>query len=179
MIWNQLSHHLGHHHQIPEVTIRTWRLSLSSGNTRCSGNCQTWMCVTCKGCGHTQCSFLFCSDHLKQCNNCQTTPPSPSSEQGMRTGPETTLSISLHHVGEHFIESISEVEPDSIVEGEDPDRTENSNQFLQDIRFKTTIRGWSHRTQQHRGTALLSLQNEHMSRKMQETQDLILLPATW
>ena len=45
---------------------------------------------------------------------------------------------------EHFIESISEVEPDSIVEGETPNRTEDSNQLLQDIRFKTTIRGWSH-----------------------------------
>ena len=48
MTWNQLSHHLGHHHQIPEDTIRVWRPSLSSSNTKCSGNCQTWMCVTYK-----------------------------------------------------------------------------------------------------------------------------------
>ena len=72
------------------------------------------------------------------------------------------------YVGEHFIEAISEVEPDSIVEGKDPDRTEDSNQLLQDIRFKTTITGWSHRDQQHRDTVLLSLQNEPMAKRMQE-----------
>ena len=41
------------------------------------------------------------------------------------------------------------------------------------------IRGWSHRTQQHRVITLLSLQNEPMTRRMHENQDLILLPATW
>ena len=92
MAWNQLSHHLGHHHQIPEATIRAWRLSLLSGNTRCSGTCQPWMRATCNECGHTRCSFSFCPDYLKPCNTCQTIPPSPSSEQGMKTGPATTLS---------------------------------------------------------------------------------------
>ena len=77
------------------------------------------------------------------------------------------------------MEAITEVKQDSIVEVADPDRTEDSNQLLQDIRFKVTIRGWSHRTQQHRSTALLSLQNEAMSKRMQENQDLILLPVTW
>jgi hypothetical protein len=37
--WNQLSHHLGNYHQIPDVTTREWRLALSSGNTECSGKC--------------------------------------------------------------------------------------------------------------------------------------------
>ena len=150
MTWNQLSHHLGQHHQIPEDTITEWRLSLSSGNTKCSGNCQTWMRATCKECGHTRYSFSFCSDYLKPCNTCQTIPSSPSSEQGMKTGPTTTLSINLHQVGKHFIETISEVEPDSIIEGEDPGRTADPNQLLQTIRSKSTIRGWSHRTHQHR-----------------------------
>jgi hypothetical protein len=61
--WNQLSHHLGNYHQIPETTTRAWRLALSSGNTECSGKCQTWMRATCKECGHTRCSFSFCSDY--------------------------------------------------------------------------------------------------------------------
>ena len=39
------------------------------------------------------------------------TPPSPPSEQGMMMGPATTLSANLHQVGDHFIESISEVDP--------------------------------------------------------------------
>ncbi len=41
--------------------------------------------------------------------------------------------------------------------------------------------GWSHRVQEHRVTVLpgLSLQNEPMAKRMQENQDLILLPATW
>ena len=62
---------------------------------------------------------------------------------------------------------------------EDPDRTEDSNQLLQDIRFKATIRGWSRRTQQHRTIALLILQHEHMAEKMETNQDLILLSTTW
>ena len=114
------------------------------------------MCATCKECGHTRCSFSFCSDYLKPCDTCQTVPPSPSSEQGTRTGPTTSLSINLHHVGQHFIESILEVEPDSIVVGEDPDRTEDSNHLLQDIRFKARVRGWSHRSQQHQATNPMS-----------------------
>ena len=54
-------------------------------------------------------------------------------------------------MGEYFIEDISEIEPDSMLEGEFPDRTEDSNQ----------------------------LQNELMTRKMQENQDLFLLPTSW
>ncbi len=111
--WNQLSHHLGHCHQIPETTTRAWRLSLSSGNTRCSGKCQTWTRVTCQECGHTRYSFLFCSDYFKPCNTCQTVPASPSSEQGTKTGTTTILSTNLHQVGEHFIEDISEVDGQS------------------------------------------------------------------
>jgi hypothetical protein len=97
----------------------------------------------------------------------------------MKTGSATISSINLHQVGNHFIEAISEVESGSIVEGEDPDRTEDPNQLLQNIRFKTTIIGWSHRTHQHRATAILSLQNEPLARRMRENQDLILLPANW
>ena len=177
--WNQLSHHLGHYHQIPEATTRVWRLALSRGNTRWSGICQTRMRATFKECGHTRCSFSFCSDYIKPCNTCQTVPPSHPVEQGAKTGSATILSTNLHQVGEHFIETISEVEPDSWVEGVDPDRTEDPNQLLQNIRFKATIRGWSHRTHQHHVTTLLNLQNEHLGRRMCESQDLILLPENW
>ena len=86
----------------------------------------------------------------------------------MKTGSATTLSINLHQVGKYFTEAILEVEPDSNVEGEDLGRTEDPNQFLQNIRFKATIRGWSHRAHQHRATTLLSLQNEPLVRRMHE-----------
>ena len=48
---------------------------------------------------------------------------------------QTTLSNDLHQVGKHFIEAISEVEPGSVVEGEDPDRTEDPSQ----ARFKANF----------------------------------------
>ena len=81
--------------------------------------------------------------------------------------------------GRLFIESISEVDPGSLVEGVDPDRTEDPNQLLQNTRFEATIRGWSHRVHQHRVTTLLNLQNEPLGRRIRENQDLILLPASW
>ena len=137
------------------------------------------MCATCKVCGHTRCSFSFWPDYSKPCNTCQTVPPSPSSEQGTKNGPATILSTNLHQVGEHFIEAISEVESDSLLEGVAPDRTEDPKQILQNVRFKATIRGWSHQSHQHRATALLSLQNEPLVRRIRENQDLILLPANW
>ncbi len=152
---------------------------MSSGNTRCSGTCQTWIRETCKEYGHTRCSFSFCSDYLKPCNTCKNVPSSPSSEQGMKTGSTTILSTNLHQVGKNFIEVISEVEPGSVVEGEVPHRTEDPNQLLQNIRFKTTIRGWSHRDHQHSVTSLLSLQDEPLVRRMSENQDLVLLPVNW
>ena len=137
------------------------------------------MRATCTECEHTRCSFSFCSDYSNPCNTCQMAPPAPPSEQGMTTGPATTLSDNLHQVGDHFIESISEVDPSSLVEGVDPDRTEDPNQLLQNIRFKTTVRGWSHRPHQHRDTTLLNLQNEPLGRRIRENQDLILLPSRW
>jgi hypothetical protein len=39
-IWDRLSRHLGYSRQLSAVTIRTWRLSLISGNTECSGSCR-------------------------------------------------------------------------------------------------------------------------------------------
>ena len=50
-IWDRLSRHLGFSHQIPAVTIRTWRLSLMSGNTECSGCCRAWLRASCPDCG--------------------------------------------------------------------------------------------------------------------------------
>ena len=47
------------------------------------------------------------------------------------------------------------------------------------MRFKAVIRGWSHQAQQLRATALLSLNDISLVRKMQENHDLILLPAGW
>ena len=122
------------------------------------------------------------ADYPKPCTTCQAVPPPPSREQGTKPGPGEHLSINLQQVGEHFIDDITEVKQDSIVEVIESDRIEDSNQLLQDILFKETIRGWSHRDQEHRVTTLLNfanLQNEPMSKRMTENQDLILLPVTW
>ena len=47
------------------------------------------------------------------------------------------------------------------------------------MRFKATIRGWSHQAQQLRATALLNLNDISLVREMQENRDLILLPVSW
>jgi hypothetical protein len=86
----------------------------------------------------------------------------------------------MHQVGELCIEAITEVTYDPVVsEVSDYGRTEDPTPLAQDMRFKAIIRGWSHHTQQLRATALLSLKDTSLSRKMQENHDLILLPADW
>ncbi len=47
------------------------------------------------------------------------------------------------------------------------------------MRFKAVIRGWRHQAQQLRATALLSLKDISLVRKMQENHDLILFPTGW
>jgi hypothetical protein len=86
----------------------------------------------------------------------------------------------MHQVGELFIEAITEVTYDPVVvEASDHGRTEDPILLAQDMRFKTIIRGWSDHDQQLRTTALLSLKDTSLARKMQENHDLILLPAGW
>jgi hypothetical protein len=86
----------------------------------------------------------------------------------------------MHQVGELFIESITEVSYDpAVAEASDHGRTEDPILLAQDMRFKTVIRGWRHQSQQLRTTALLSLNDISLVRKMQENHDLILLPVGW
>ncbi len=86
----------------------------------------------------------------------------------------------MHQVGELFIEAITEVAYDPVVaEALDQGRTEDPIHLAQDMRFKAVIRGWSHQEQQPRATALLRLNDISMTREMQESHDLILLPASW
>ena len=178
-IWDRLSRHLGFSRQIPAGTIRTWRLSLMSGNTECSGCCGAWLRASCLECGSPRCSFSFCSDFLKPCTTCQAIPPSCSQEQDSHRGPAQP-SINMHQVGELFIEAITEVAYDPVVaEALDQGRTEDSIHLAQDMRFKAVIRGWSHQEQQTRANALLRLNDISMTREMQESHDLILLPASW
>ena len=148
-------------------------------NTECSGSCRAWLRASCQECGSPRCSFSFCSGFLKPCTTCQATPPPRSQEQDSHLGP-AQLSINLHHVGEHFIEAITEVEYDSVVEAAtDQNRAEDLIHLAQNIRFKAAIRGWSHQAQQLRATALLRLNDISMTREMQESHDLALLPASW
>ena len=164
-IWDRLSRHLGFSRQIPAVTIRTWRLSLMSGNTECSGCCGAWLRASCLECGSPRCSFSFCSDFLKPCTTCQAIPPSCSQEQESHRGPAQP-SINMHQVGELFIEAITEVAYDPVVaEALDQGRTEDSIHLAQDMRFKAVIRGWSHQEQQTRATALLRLNDISMTRE--------------
>ncbi len=178
-IWDRLSRHLGFSRQILAVTIRTWRLSLISGNTECSGYCRAWIRASCPECGSPRCNFSFCSDFLNPCTTCQVIPSSCSQEQDSHRGPAQP-SINMHQVGKFFIETITEVAYDPVVaEVSDHGRTEDPILLAQDMRFKAVIRGWSHQAQQLRATSLLSLNDISLVRKMQEDHDLILLPADW
>ena len=115
---------------------------------------------------------------MKPCTICQSAPHPRSQEQDSHRGP-AQLSINLHHVGEHFIEAITEVKYDSLTElATDQRRAEDPMHLTQDIKFKVAIRGWSHQAQQLRATALLRLNDISMTREMQENHDLILLPTS-
>ena len=178
-IWDLLSRHLGYSRQIPSVTIRTWWLSLMSGNTECSGNCGAWLRASCPECGSPRCSFSFCSDFLKPCITCQVIPSSHSQKQDSHRGPARP-SINMHQAGEIFIEAVTEVAYVPVVaEALDQIRTEDPIHLAQDMKFKAAIRGWSHQAQQLRATALLSLNDISLVREMQEGHDLILLPTEW
>jgi hypothetical protein len=86
----------------------------------------------------------------------------------------------MNQVGELFIESITEVAYDpTVAEVSDHGRTQDPILLAQGMRFKTVIRGWRHQPQQLRVTALLSLNDISLVRKMQENHDLILLPTDW
>ena len=75
---------------------------------------------------------------------------------------------------------MTEVESNSSTEAEtDQRRAEDPMHLAHDIKFKETIRGWSHQTKQLRVTALLRLNDISMTREMQENHDIILLPASW
>ena len=85
-------------------------------------------------------------------------------------------------MGEIFIETVTEVAYDPVAaEESDQIRVEDPIHLSQDMRFKSTIRGWSNQTQQLRATALLNLNDISLVREMQENRDLILpdLPAEW
>jgi hypothetical protein len=86
----------------------------------------------------------------------------------------------MHQVGELFIEAITEVAYDPVVtETSNQGRTEDPIHLAQDMRFKTVIRVWSHQEHQQMTTALLRLNDISMTREMQESYDLILLPLSW
>ena len=85
-------------------------------------------------------------------------------------------------MGEIFIETVTEVAYDPVAaETSDQIRVEDPIHLAQDMRFKATIRGWSHQAQQLRATALLNLNDISLVREMQENRDLILpdLPVEW
>ena len=65
------------------------------------------------------------------------------------------------------------------IQSSDQVRAEDPIHLAQDMRFKAAIRGWSHKAQQLRDTALLNLNDISLVREMQENHDLILLPPDW
>ena len=85
-----------------------------------------------------------------------------------------TAHIAMHHVGERFIEEVTEVTYDpEVAEALDQVRTEDPIHLAQDMRFKSVIRGWTHKDQQLRATTLLSFNDISLARDMQEKHDLI------
>ena len=68
-----------------------------------------------------------------------------------------SLSLNLHAVGSHFVESITGIEEIPIVNPALPEREERP---LTDIQFRASVRGWIHTTHQSRGQTLLDMRDE-------------------
>jgi hypothetical protein len=106
-VWQQLNCFLGHSKPARGSTIREWRLSLTSGISRCS-NCHAPNTARCTTCFHPRCGYRKCNKFSAPCKTCHNTPivepPDPSPE---RTGEKmkacmTSTSLNLHTLGMHF-----------------------------------------------------------------------------
>jgi hypothetical protein len=86
------------------------------------------------------------------------------------------MSLNLHVVGLHFVESITGIEEIPVV---DPALSEEEEQQLTDIRFRASVRGWTNEVHWSRAQTLLDKTDTRMSTMLQRDKDIILIPRDW
>ncbi len=145
IVWEQLSQQpllQGQQRPVEGRTIRDWRLSLTQAK-RCD-NCQCALLDTCLGCGLSRCGVRTCNAFCETCGTCQTTPikvdlkPPPRCTKVKRKIISHPMSLNLHAVGLHFMESITGIEE---IPDVDPALSEEEEQPLTNIRFRASVRG--------------------------------------
>jgi hypothetical protein len=70
---------------------------------------------------------------------------------------EHSLSLNLHTVGLHFVESITGIEETPTKALVDPVPPEREERPLTDIRFRASVRGWIDKAHQSRAQTLLDM----------------------
>ena len=86
------------------------------------------------------------------------------------------MSLNLHAVGLHFVESITGIEEIPAV---DPALSEKEEQPLTDIRFRVSVRGWNNKAHQSRVLTLLDKKDTRMATMLHSDKDIILIPRDW
>ncbi len=173
MVWDQLSPLLqGQQRPVEGRTIRDWRLSLTQAK-RCD-NCQCTLLATCLGCGLSRCGVRTCNAFCEPCGTCQTAPikvdlkPPPRCTKGKRKIIAQPMSLNLHAVGLHFVESITGIEEIPAV---DPALSEEEEQPLTDIRFRASVRGWTNEAHWSRAQTLLDKTDTRMVTMLQRDKE--------
>jgi hypothetical protein len=74
------------------------------------------------------------------------------------------------------VENIIGIEEIPVV---DPEPSEEEEQPLTDIRFRTSVRGWNNKTHQSRAHTLLSKTDKQMVTTLRNDRNIILIPRNW
>ena len=144
-VWDHLIPLLGPHKRVTGSTIRDWLLSLTKEAQGYPVNCQCFLRTACFGCGQSRCGFRHCNTFYEPCGTCQTIPistdlePPPKSTKGKRKIIAPSLSLNLHTVGMHFVESITGIEEIPTKALVDPGPPEREERPLTDIRFRVSM----------------------------------------
>ena len=86
------------------------------------------------------------------------------------------MSLNLHAVGLHFVETITGIEEIPAV---DLALSEEEDQPLTDIRFRASVRGWNNKAHQSRAQTLLDKKDTRMATMLHSDKDIILIPRDW
>ena len=138
--------------------------------------------ATCLGCGLSRCGVRTCNAFSEPYGTCQTVPikvdlkPPPECTKGKREIIAQPMSLNLHAVGLHFVESIKGIEEIPAV---DPALSEEEEQPLTDIRFRASVRGWTNEAHRLRAQTLLDKADTRMATMLHRDKDIILIPRDW
>ncbi len=102
--------------------------------------------------------------------------PPPQGKKGKRKIIAQPLSLNLHSVRLHFVESITGIEEIPAV---DLALSEEEEQPLTDIRFRVSVRGWNNKTHQSRTQTLLDKTDTRIATTLHGDKDIILIPRDW